>query len=164
MTMKKIPLDSASASQLAEYAENVLGLDGIDYRLGSDKILAKMRAAMFDKEFIEVDVPEPAIQRIDPPLAGKRERRMATVFINVQETPGGADPVPVAVNGKQLFIPRDKPHAVPWEYYHALDLAKKLVYEQDEIGRLKPNPKEVHEYSFSLIHEDPPIVEEKKAA
>jgi hypothetical protein len=158
----KIPL--ASAAQLAEYAETVLGLDGVNYRLGSDALIAKIRITGHDKDFIEVSVPEADIQRIDPPrpVSG---RRMATIRIYNQETPGGTEPVPVAVNGKQMFIPRDRDCDIPWEYYHALDNARKYVYDTDSIGRLdQATRKEVHEYPFSLIREDPPLPSEKKAA
>lgn len=150
----ELKLPKATAKQLADFAEQVLGLEGVDYRLGGDKILEKMRTAQYDKDFIEVEGPEPDIQRIDPPRP-VNARRMATIRIQNQETPGGSDPVPVAVNGKQMFIPRDRDCTVPWEYAHALDNAKKLIYETDEIGRLKPEPKEAHEYPFSWVRQDP---------
>lgn len=155
MATQKILIADASAKQLADFAEQVLGLDGIDYRLGKDKIEEKMRTAQYAKDFIEVEGKEPDIQRVEPPSTAKHKRRMATIVIGNQDTPGGSDPVPTAVNGKQMFTERNKPQTIPWEQMHALDNAKKLVYEKDEIGRLKPNPTEAHEYPFSVIHEDP---------
>lgn len=160
--MKKIMIADASAKQLADFAETVLGLDGIDYRLGKDKIELKMKAAMYEKDYIEVEGEETPIQRIDP-SAPRGARRMATILIHNQDKPGGTEPVPVAVNGRQMFIPRGQDCKIPWEYYHALDNAKHFVYEQDEHGGLKPNPREVHEYPFSLIHQDPPPVVEEAA-
>lgn len=159
MATKKIPLTEATATQLAEFAENTLGLEGINYRQGADSIRSKIAVAAYDKDYIEVEIAEADVKRIDPPQP-VGERRMATISIQTQDTPGGSDPVPVAVNGKQMFITRNKDVTIPWEYYHALDNARKLVYEIDDIGRLKPDPREAHEYPFSLIHEDPPLVKQ----
>ena len=160
--MQKISMAEASAKQLADYAANVLGIDGVDYRLGKDKIEEKMRAVMYDKDFIEVEEEEAQIKRIDPP-APTNARRMATIMIPNQEKPGGTEPVPVAVNGRQLWIPRQAPQTIPWEYMHALDNAKKFHYETDGNGTLILPPSEVHEYPFSILHEDPPVIVEKAA-
>lgn len=160
--MQKIAIADASAKQLADYAETVLGLDGIDYRLGKAKIEEKMRATMYDKDYIEVPDEEPKIQRIEPQVT-VGERRMATIFIHNQDKAGGTEPVPVAVNGRQMFIPRNQEATIPWEYYHALNNAKHFVYQQGPNGELMPNPSEVHEYPFSLIREDPAPIVEKAA-
>jgi hypothetical protein len=160
--MQKIAIADASAKQLADFAETSLGIEGVDYRLGKAKIEEKMRAVMYDKDFIEVADEEAPIQRIDPP-AGESRRRMATIMIPNQEKAGGTEPVPVAVNGRQLFIPRQTPQTIPWEYMHALDNAKKLLYATDENGSLLPNPSEAHEYPFSIVHEDPEPIVEKAA-
>jgi hypothetical protein len=153
----ELKLPKASAKQLADFAEQVLGLDGINYRLGGDEILSRMRTAQYDKDFIEVAEEQPDIQRREPPQQPQegRRRRMATVLIGNQDTPGGADPVPSAVNGKQMFTPRNKLQTIPWAQMHALMNARKLVHETDEIGRLKPNPSEAQEYPVSVVHEDP---------
>lgn len=163
MAMKKVPIESASATQLAEFAENVLGLDGVNYRLGVDKIVSMMRVASYDKDFIEIGAPEADITRIEPP-ANQNGRRMATIRIYTSEKPGGSEPVQVAVNGRRMDIPRDRDCTIPWEYYHVLSNAKKLIYRTDDNGILLPGkPDEVHEYPFSLIHEDPPVTEAKAA-
>ncbi|MER9912799.1 hypothetical protein NKJ71_19425 [Mesorhizobium sp. M0050] len=156
--MQKILIADASAKQLADYAETVLGLEGVDYRLGKGKIEEKMRAVLYDKDFIEVEDDEAPIARINPP-APTNARRMATIMIPNQDKPGGTEPVPVAVNGRQLWIPRQAPQTIPWEYMHALDNAKKFVYETDGNGTLILPPSEVHEYPFSVLHEDPPLVD-----
>jgi hypothetical protein len=156
--MQKILIADASAKQLADYAETVLGLEGVDYRLGKGKIEEKMRAVLYDKDFIEVEDDEAPIARINPP-APTNARRMATIMIPNQDKPGGTEPVPVAVNGRQLWIPRQAPQTIPWEYMHALDNAKKFVYETDGNGTLILPPSEVHEYPFSVLHEDPPLIE-----
>lgn len=157
MATQKILIADASAKQLADFAENTLGLDGLNYRMGTDAILSKMRVAMYEKDFIEVAIAEPDVQRVEPPqpqMAGRR-RRMATIVIGNQDTPGGSDPVPSAVNGKQMFTERNKPQTIPWAQMAALKNAQKLVYQQDEALRIKPNPTEAQEYPFSVIHEDP---------
>lgn len=152
--MQKIAIADASAKQLADFAETNLGIEGVDYRLGKAKIEEKMRAVMYDKDHIEVEDEEAPIRRIEPPT-GDSQRRMATIVINNQEKAGGTEPVPVAVNGRQMFIPRQQQVTIPWEYMHALENAKKFVYATDENGSLLPNPAEVHEYPFTIIREDP---------
>jgi hypothetical protein len=160
--MQKIAIADASAKQLADYAETVLGIEGVDYRLGKAKIEEKMRATMYDKDYIEVPDEEAPIQRIDPTVI-PGARRMATIFIHNQDKAGGTEPVPVAVNGRQLFIPRNQEATIPWEYYHALGNAKHFVYQQGPNGELIYPPSEVHEYPFSLIREDPAPNVEKAA-
>ncbi|TPN11724.1 hypothetical protein [Mesorhizobium sp. B2-1-2] len=160
--MQKIAITEASAKQLADYAETVLGIEGVDYRLGKAKIEEKMRATMYDKDYIEVPDEEAPIQRIDPPVT-PGARRMATIFIMNTDKAGGTEPVPVAVNGRQMFIPRNQEATVPWEYYHALNNAKSFSYRQGPNGELIYPPAEIHEYPFSLIREDPAPVVEKAA-
>lgn len=160
--MQKIAIADASAKQLAEFAESMLGLDGVDYRLGKGKIEEKMRAVMYDKDFIEVPDEETPIQRIDPTVV-PGERRMATIFIHNSEKAGGTEPVPVAVNGRQMFIPRNQEATIPWEYYHALNNAKSFAYRQGPNGELIYPPAEIHEYPFSLIREDPAPIVDKAA-
>jgi hypothetical protein len=163
MALQKIAIADASAKQLADFAENVLGLDGVDYRLGKGKIEEKMRTALYDKDHIEVEEEQAQIQRIEPP-SSENKRRMATIFIHESDRPGGTEPVPVAVNGRQMFIPRGQQCTIPWEYYHALDNAKHYVYQQGPNGELlSESRKEVHEYPFSVMHQDPPMVVEKAA-
>ena len=51
MATKKIPLTEATATQLAEFAENTLGLEGINYRQGADSIRSKIAVAAYDKDY-----------------------------------------------------------------------------------------------------------------
>jgi hypothetical protein len=157
--MQKIAIADASAKQLADFAETVLGIEGVDYRLGKGKIEEKMRAVMYDKDYIEVRGREAPIQRIDPPAA-ESARRMATIMIPNQDKAGGTEPVPVAVNGRQMFIPRQDA-TIPWEYYHALEQRQEASSTRPTrtATLILPNPSEVHEYPFSLIHEDPEPIE-----
>lgn len=157
MTMKQIPIADASAQQLSDFGTLVLGIEGLNYRLGRDVLIARLRGVSYDNAYISLPVEEKdTIQRVDPPNSG-HARRMAVIRIHTDDKPGGAEPVPVAVNGKQMFVPRGQDCTIPWEYYHALNNARRYVYEQGPNGELLDPPREVHEYSFSLLREDPDL-------
>lgn len=148
--MKKIPIATATAAQLADFASSHLGLE-VNFRMGTAAIRAKMATTGFTKDEIEVDEPEePAPAQ--PVAAGAKPREYVTIMIAAQESPGGSEPVPVSVNGKAMWIERSKPSRVPIEYYLALKNAVKYVYDPDPgpRGGLLP-PREVTTYPVTLL-------------
>lgn len=63
---------------------------------------------------------------------GGRVCECVKVLIPTSDAPGGKEPVPVAVNGKLLYIPRDKDVPIPIEYAEALSNAERFVYAETE--------------------------------
>jgi len=63
-------------------------------------------------------------------------------------------PVPLGVNGKLMYVPRDKEVEIPIKFYHALDDAKHIIYEKGS-GKVGDdaikNPQKVHRYPHSVI-------------
>jgi hypothetical protein len=147
--LKTIPINDASATQLAEFAVTNLGLD-VTHRLGKDAIRAKMAVTGFDKDTIEIDVPEVSVAKA--PVEGAKQRKYVEVMIATEERPGGADPVPVGLNGRVMWIERAKPQRVPREYYQVLLDAVKKVYDPNPAGGLMP-ARDVPTYPVSLLRE-----------
>lgn len=159
MAIKEIPFEDATASQLAEFASVNYGLD-VRHTMGHAKIVQSLQASGYDKQTIEVNVPD-----IAPAVASSGEvRRMAKVFIPEQEKPGGSEPVWSSVNGKALFTPRNRECEIPYEHYLALMNAVRHVYDTDENGGLIDPPRNVPEYPVSLLGIYPPLTNEAKAA
>lgn len=160
--MKRVPITEASPKQIATFCSTVLQLPNVDYRMGTNKMLALM-SSVWDKDYIEVAEDEPDIERINAPQPEPGERRMCTIRIPNQEIAGGGQPVPVAVNGKQMFIERDKDSRIPYEYMMALKDAQKMVFDQDANGTII-GQRLVPEYPFNVIQVDPPLEPQAKAA
>jgi hypothetical protein len=160
MTTKKIPLDKASDNQLCTFALTRLGFERVTPQMGRAAILQKI-AHSWDKDYIEEEVKESAMERRDPPAkkgTGKGPfagRRCVTMRIHPNEMPGGDQPVPAACNGVQIFLPRDQEIRIPYEYMEAIDHAKRFVYSQGPNGELIYPPREVHDYPFSILAVDP---------
>jgi hypothetical protein len=128
MTMKTIKITDATATQLAEFATTMLGLDGIRPQMGAAKIIAIMEP-VYSKETIEVpdDAPQPAAPKdITPgfkkPVTSAEAywNEKVQVRINVSEEKGGDRPIPVAVNGIQILVPRGKDVMLSRKYAEVL--------------------------------------------
>lgn len=144
---KSIPLSEATATQLADFAAANLGLD-VQFRMGVDKIRAVMATAGYDKDFIEVDEPQPAVA--PRPAEAVAQRKMVTIRIPNQESIGGKEPVPVGVNGKVYLIKRDTDVPVPVEVVHVLKNANRVVFDKGPNGE-PINPTFVPTYPFSIV-------------
>ncbi len=151
----KISIDTASASQIADYATVHLGLD-VNFRMGKDKILAVMAQAGFTQAEIEIADEEPQVERIvpsGPASAAKGDRKMIKIMIPTQEIPGstaGKEPVVVGVNGVVARIKRGVVVEVPEEYVEALTNATKVVYDKGPNGE-PINPTFVPTHPFSIM-------------
>lgn len=151
MAIKEIPFAEATATQLADFAATNYGLD-VRHTMGSAKIIQALQSVGYDKQTITVQVAD-----VPQPVASGNKRRMAEINIPEQDKPGGSEPVFVSVNGRGMYIPRDRECTVPYEYYDALRNAVKHVYDTDENGGLITPPREVMEYPVILIRADPPL-------
>lgn len=162
MAMKRIPIEDATATELCEFLTTSLGVPNLRPQAGKATLLQKMRDVFYVEEYIEIDEPDADdIQRIEPARSPPGKQRMCEIMIPSQEKPGGSDHVFLGVNGVGILIPRDQRVKIPWKYMHALDNAKKHVYKQNPDGSLILPPKEVHDYPFSIFHEDPPLPPKK---
>lgn len=137
--MKQISLSDASATDLSEYANANLGLETYP-KMGKDKILAVMSQAGFDKEHIEVSVPEVVNNQMQGLIRKNHQdpayQKKVTVTLLATEEKGGRDPHFVAVNGVGMLIPRGKPVPIPYPYYEVLKNAKKFHYDTDNDGKI----------------------------
>ena len=152
--MTKIPLAQASATQLREFAQVNYGLEIAESQKNKNRILERLSTVGFDGDYIELPEAHAPVSapRAKTDQADADGREMVTILIPNEEKPGGEEPVPVAVNGKLMYIPRGEPVPIPRPYLEVLQNAVQDIYSEfdgDDLGGLK-TPRRVHSYPFSV--------------
>ncbi|MBF0175715.1 MAG: hypothetical protein HQL63_02530 [Magnetococcales bacterium] len=142
MNMIKVSLAEASRVQMQEFARDVLGVT-LTRNLGADAMRERIRQAGYE----EIDVKE---EQAEEKKGQEYQEDADTVRIHLQRSDGkgGDRPVPVAVNGSLMLIPRGKAVRVPRKFVEALQNAKTTHFEQDEHGEF--HPRETLSYPFSF--------------
>lgn len=148
---RRIKLADATASELALFASTVLGIE-CSAEEGRDALIAKIRPA-WTRTTIELDaeaVDAAGAKRITPKDIARSGRKIVRIRIPSTDQVGGKEPVPVSVNGKAMYIPRDEDVDVPAEYVEALNHAKRTVYDHHpERGLI--NRREVLRHSYQVV-------------
>jgi hypothetical protein len=150
--MKTLSFADATATQMATFAASYLGIDA-EARMGKEKIIAKMRAAGYLKDIIEVEEAEPTRTAAQAPAAepaAKRGRRYVEVLVSEDDKPGGTEPVYTNHNGTTMLIPRGVPAIIPEVYLACLKDAVAYRYDPLPEGGLGPR-KEIPQYSYSVL-------------
>jgi hypothetical protein len=153
-----------SATALAEHVTANMGLD-VNPRLGVAGIKAKLAQAGFPTDFVEIDdgKEDAPIQRVEPPRARHLEaKRSVQLRIELQEKPGGNEPVFCSVNGIHILIPRAQTCWVDYKYYHALQNAVAHIAETDQDSNITGYRK-VPEYPVSVFVIEKPLTKAEKA-
>ena len=169
-----VKVAEATKEELFEFARTVLQIE-VDLRSTEDSLRNKIKTAGWKKETIPSLVrAAPTIDTIDNarplPLkvetvrinditnrsAGTRERKYYAIRIETHDGPGGREPVPVAVNGRAIYIPRGKPVGIAEEYVEALEHAQQKIWKQNEdVGPHNPGGLQestlVPSYPFSFV-------------
>jgi hypothetical protein len=160
---KSVPIDLLNPTALASIVSATMGLE-VNPRLGLPGIKAKMAQAGFPTDFIEYDdgKEEGEPVRVEPPRVRHRPgKRSVQLRIELQEKPGGAEPVFSSVNGVNILIPRATTCWVDFKYYHALMNAVAHIAEVDENLNITGYRK-VPEYPVSVFHIEPPLTAAEK--
>lgn len=158
---KKIADPNTTPAELRAFGKNYLGLD-LPPNCNRETLVSRISAA-WEKDHIIVDdakapddtvapeggAPPPVLDSQTPPAEGDD---LVRIRINITDTPGGNEPVPVSVNGRAMLIPRDKDVEVPSKYVEALEHAVEHRYEPADDGNgLKPEPRLVPKYPFQRV-------------
>jgi len=157
--MQRIEIADATAEQLRQFGSIILGLQlgGTENR---QTMIAKFSEAGYGPDFINLG--DPATAPVGSPKEGgafnsrlnERGDTEVRIVIHKQDKAGGEEPVPVAVNGRSMWMPRGVPHLVPETYVEVLDHAIEKIYpeydpsENGGRGGLG-EPRLVHAYPFS---------------
>lgn len=153
--MGKVKMSEATASQLADFATLNMGLPGLNFRTGTDKLRAAIIAAGHQDEYIAVsDDPE----EVAPAQAGKLgvgqeqfpDAEKIKINIPATEGPGGDDPVWVAVNGRGMWIPRNQDCEIAKPYAEVLNHATKRIYLTDENSMIVGS-RDVPQYPYQVV-------------
>jgi len=163
MSLKTIPIAEATATQIAQFAREVVGIPGTAHTLGKEKIVAMIRQAGYEKDEIEIQ-EKPTTSEVGSPIKAmqalgggrggildqnsKTDKRVKIV-IAVQDTPGGADPVDLSVNGVAMRIPRGVECLIPYRYFEVLQNAKQEIAEVDGNGVII-GWRSAHTYPFNV--------------
>lgn len=180
-----VPLSEATPAQMRQFATETLGL-AIKQSDKPEAIRAKVAAA-WDKENIvitEKDAPAPvtsapvtsapastapvsaapaappaaAAPPVDLSQGSPRMEEYVLIFIDKTDDAGGDQPVPVSVNGRNMWIERGKPQRVKRKYEHALGNALRVVYDQPDGPRSAPVAREVPSYPYRILSDPAPAV------
>jgi len=152
----KIAFADATDSQLYDYVTGTLNLD-VPQTASRSVLLAKLAQATTAQE-IEVEVTDkrkpgrpardkaddaededdaaPVVVKSPEQLALERANEKIKIEIPIQPGAGGDEPVPVAVNGKVIFITRGKEVEVARKYVEVLDNAVQYIYPENDASGL----------------------------
>ncbi|GAB5434794.1 MAG: hypothetical protein EpisKO_41640 [Epibacterium sp.] len=136
--VKRVMIEDANEKQLRDFVTILMGLE-VKADATKDEMMNLLEVAGYHLPDI------PTMQRADDaPLFsdatgaprprtfthkfGGKERECVAIFINQEDKPGGEEPVPVSVNGVQLWVPRGERCVIPAEYVEVLENAEKFVY------------------------------------
>ena len=141
MKMKTVPITEATATQMRFFATMALGLEIAPNAKKSD-IEAKVLKAGYDRDFIEYDEDEEVKNKAEPtkddiasnPALNSNGDEIVGIQINIEDKPGGRDPVETGVNGVRLTIPRGNVYLIPYRYAHVIENAVRTVYQQERIA------------------------------
>jgi hypothetical protein len=168
---KRINLEKAPVDTLRMFAVTVLGLDiGSE---GKDAVIAKMKSAGYGLDTIAImeapeivdvnkaserrgdamDLSEIIVEDGTDEFNLKRIRRFVNIRIPASEAPGGHRPVPINVNGNNLYVARNTESLVPEEHVEALMHATEIRYEPNHSNDLEPlaEGRIVSRYPFQRI-------------
>lgn len=149
-----IKVANATKAQLEKYATNVLGLELRDGE-HHNALRARVGALVESGEFkLDEDEPLPAATAPAapaPPSASVGVEGRVTILIDLSDEPGGAEPVPVSVNGRNQWIPRGEPVEISVPYFEVLKRAVKHVHDVQRDGSMNPIPRLVPMYPFREI-------------
>ena len=164
--VEHVALEEASFKQLKEFATIMMGLEVPGAAKSKEDVRAIIETAGWSKDTIPTfqkssDVPElcdsegaPRPRTFEHNFNGKR--MCECVAINIPETdkPGGQEPVPVSVNGSQMWIPRNERVVIPVEYVELLEHAEEFIYPETRDGLNEHGlgePRVVKVYPFSYV-------------
>lgn len=156
-----VKLADATEAQLRQIAQEQLGIS-VHPSAKPDTIRAKIQAATDKTEFavtvgkVERPAPKP-VETADPsePVPEGYTAPIAepiyTITINKEEGPEGETPVPVSVNGRNMWIPRGAPARIKHRHYHALMNAERTVFDQPEGPKGPMVERQVLSYPVQVI-------------
>ena len=175
MAKKSIPVEEASVAQIVEFLTVMHGVEltptQAKHRPGLMLTLQKVEGSATHILVEDTSATPPAVQTA-PAAAGyrsvqeflefagrsdlsdedrlRRDDTRITIVLDRNDEPGGDQPVPVSVNGRNMFINRGEPSSIRFPFYEALRNAKRHVVEQARIGD-PPIERTVQAYPFQTI-------------
>lgn len=157
MSDKTVPLKEATAEQMRTFAKNSLGM-AFPANTKEETMRAKIASAWAKPEIPVASADADDADALPPspprPVTAEQQKpgkKMVRIIIAQTEEPGGADPVPVGVNGSVMIIPRGKEVDIPLAYFEVLKNAVQDRYVTDEEGNILAEPRKVPAYPWQRV-------------
>jgi hypothetical protein len=155
--LPKVLIEEADAATLRTFAKVYLGLE-IDGTETKNVMKSKLKMGGYEQDFVVSEEPQATrVEGADRPssfrvtrLPNGEEQTQVCIMVEASNAIGGDRPVPVAVNGLTMLIPRGKPVWVPEPYEHALRNAVEDHYDQTDSGLGTPHQSRSYPYSVAL--------------
>lgn len=139
----------AKAANSGEDTFEILGKDVDNIELGTPQPPRKIRAEVISDGSADSDGLDSEDVPFAPAEKPDRGDELIPIMIQISDKEGGQRPVPVAVNGTAILIPRGKPCEVKRKYVEVLAHAIEQHAVLDDQGRII-GMREVHAYPFSI--------------
>ncbi|MEM7528838.1 MAG: hypothetical protein AAF416_14365 [Pseudomonadota bacterium] len=166
MSTRRISLEEAKTEELLTFCVEILGLPRTGLHNAKPETLrARIAAAGYDKDYIELTEVPVETQRVNAPKAevaaspfrnnlpanwsGKRMRVMIAEDVSGEK--GGNNHVYVGVNGFPVHIPRGKPIDIPVEVHRVLMSSVELQPIKDPETMAVTGYREVPYYPVSTL-------------
>lgn len=153
---KDIDIDKAGAQEIANFLMTHKGIQGLNFRQGREAMLAKLRETGYTGDTIKVAVEDEGAKGLRVGKESFPNAQKVRIKIHNSSGPGGTEPVWVAVNGRGMFIPRNKEVEISAPYVEVLQHAEERIYETDEDNKITG----YHEqplYPFTTLFAPPPV-------
>ncbi len=170
--LKRLSMEEATVPQLRWFAETRLETKPPKSMSDAKKLRNFIGVLGWEHNYIEIPDSPAAIKEPGKPMAqavagttrtgkgrvgddasSKNDPRVVLTIPN-EDKPGGSRPVPVAVNGKLILLPRNEEISIAYRYYEALKNAKETRYREvkDVFGNvIDYEPFEVPSYPFNTV-------------
>lgn len=166
LPVEHVQLEAATMKQLMDFATIMMGLDVPKSAKTKAEVLTIIEESGWLKDTIPTfqkaaEIPvlcdsdgNPRPRTFMHEFNGGAERECVAINIPDTDKPGGQEPVPAAVNGSQMWIPRNKRVVIPVEYVEALENAEQFIYAETKQGMNEEGlrePQIVKAYPFSYV-------------
>lgn len=156
--MPKTPLAHASLADLRHHAANVLNLS-FKSTATAEQLRALISAAVGDQDIDVADEANASLGEITATGKGKvpkadsvltRTDGRVVIMVPESEEGGAEQQVYLAVNGKNMIVPRGQPVAIPKHYYEVLVNSIRKVPVVNESNQIT-GWRNVPAYPFSVL-------------
>lgn len=133
---KDLNIEDAGAQEIANFLMTHKGIQGLNFRQGREVMLAKLRETGYSGDTIKVAVEDEGAKGLKVGKESFPNAQKVRIRIHNSSGPGGTEPVWAAVNGRGMWIPRNKDVEIPAPYVEVLQHAEERIFDTDENNQI----------------------------